>query len=280
MLFGKRGLLNMPDSQPIKVLFFGDIVGKPGRKAITKIVPQLKEEFQADLVIANAENLAHGLGVTEKTLNECSKAGIDLFTSGNHIWKKSEVYKLFEDPEIPLIRPANYSDDSPGRGQKNLLVGEKTVLVINLNGQVFIEDEFSCPFHKIDQILDEYKKTELAGIIIDFHAEATSEKVAFGWYLDGRVSAVLGTHTHVATADEKILPQGTAYITDAGMVGLKESVIGIDKDIVMHNFLNDESKAHDIPTAGLCIVNAVLIKINPKNKQAIDISRINREINV
>jgi len=270
----------MPDNQPIKILFFGDIVGKPGRKAITKIVPQLKEEFQPDLTIANAENLAHGLGVTKKTLNECSKAGVDLFTSGNHIWEKPEVYKLFEDPEIPLIRPANYSDDSPGRGQKTLLVGEKTVLVINLNGQVFIEDKFSCPFRKIDQILKEYKNTELAGIIIDFHAEATSEKVAFGWYLDGRVSAVLGTHTHVPTADEKILPQGTAYLTDVGMVGLKESIIGIDKDIVIHNFLDEESKAHDIPTTGLCTVNAVLIKINLANKQALDIIRINREINV
>jgi len=270
----------MPDNQSIKVLFFGDIVGKPGRRAITRIVPQLKEEYKPDLIIANAENLAHGLGVTQKTLDECSRAGVDLFTSGNHIWEKPEVYKIFENIDAPLIRPANYSDDSPGRGQKTLLVGGKSVLVVNLNGQVFIEDKFSCPFHKIDQILDKYKNDKLASIIVDFHAEATSEKVAFGLYLDGRVSAVLGTHTHVATADGKILPKGTAYITDVGMVGLKESVIGIDKNIVIHNFTNpaDQSKAHDIPEKGLCIVNAVLVTFNPENKLATDITRIYKEI--
>lgn len=270
----------MPDNQSIKVLFFGDVVGKPGRKALVKTVPQLKEKFQPDLIIANAENLAHGLGVTQKTLDECSRAGVDLFTSGNHIWEKPEIYKIFENIDAPLIRPANYSDESPGQGQKTLLVGGKSVLVVNLNGQVFIEDKFSCPFHKIDQILDKHKNDELDGIIIDFHAEATSEKVAFGLYLDGRASAVFGTHTHVATADEKILPKGTAYITDTGMVGLKESVIGIDKDIVIHNFLDEKSKAHDIPAKGLCLVNAVLVTINPENQLATDITRIYREIDI
>lgn len=152
--------------------------------------------------------------------------------------------------------------------------------MVNLNGQVFIEEKFSSPFTAIDQILAQFQNANLAGIFVDLHAEATSEKVAFGWHADGRVSAVIGTHTHIPTADETILPKGTAYITDAGMVGLKESVIGVDKDIILNNFTNTKTTAHDIPEHGLCVINAVLVKIDPVTRHATDIRRIYREISI
>ncbi|MDP2684633.1 MAG: TIGR00282 family metallophosphoesterase [bacterium] len=269
----------MPDNN-LTVLFFGDIVGKPGRQAIVKLMPKLKKEYEPDLVLANAENLAHGTGVTEKTLSQMIEAGIDFFTSGNHIWSKPAIYELFNDPDIPLIRPANYSDDSPGKGYKILDVGDKKILVINIHGQVFINEELSSPFKKIDEVLAECKNEKLNGIIVDFHAEATSENVAFGWHCDGRVSAVLGTHTHIPTADDRILPDGTAYQTDIGMVGLRDSVIGINKDIILNNFIEEKTQAHDIDEHGICAVNATLLKINPSTKQAISIDRIYREIEV
>lgn len=269
----------MPDKN-ITILFFGDIVGKPGRNATAKIIPKLKKEFQPDLILANAENLAHGIGVTEKTLNQMIEAGVDFFTSGNHIWKKPAIYELFNNPDLPLIRPANYSDDSPGKGYKIIEVGDKRILVINIHGQVFINEELSSPFHKIDEILTDTKKEKIHGIIVDFHAEATSENVAFGWHCDGRVSAVLGTHTHVPTADNRILLKGTAYQTDIGMVGLRDSVIGVNKDIILNNFINEKTKAHDIDDHGICAVNATLLKIDPSTKKAISIDRIYHEIKV
>ena len=270
----------MPDNKLIKILFFGDIVGKPARKAIKKVLPELKKELNPDLVIANAENLAHGIGVTKKTLAECLDYGIDFFTSGNHIWGKPDIYEIFKDAQAPIIRPANYGHEMPGSGSRIVMVGTKQLLIINLHGQVFIEEEFMNPFHAIDQILEEYKQTELAGIIIDFHGEATSEKTAFGWHVDGRVSAMVGTHTHVPTADNGILTQGTAYITDIGMVGLKDSVIGIDKDIILDKFLDKQSRPHDIADSGECVVNAVMITIDSGTKKSTSIDRIHREVNI
>lgn len=270
----------MPTNKTLSILFFGDIVGKPGRRALTAILPDLKKKLQPDLTIANAENLAHGIGVTQKTLDECMHAGVELFTSGNHIWKKLAVEEIFKSKSAPLLRPANYPCDMPGTGHQIITVGEKKLLVINLNGNVFIEDEFTSPFHAIDAILKQHSNDDYAGVFIDFHAEATSEKVAFGWYADGRVSAILGTHTHVVTADETILPQGTAYQTDVGMVGLKESVIGIDKDIIIEKFLTEKSKAHDISEHGTCIINATLITIDPQTRKATSIKRIFNEVTV
>ena len=270
----------MPDNDSIRILFIGDIVGKPGRKALTAALPSIQQKHAPDVTIANAENIAHGLGVTQKTLDECRHAGIDFFTSGNHIWKKPNVLELFHDDEIPLIRPANYPEDAKGKGYKTVMVGEKKLLVINLNGQVFIEDKFSSPFTAIDKILKKEDISDYAGIIIDFHAEATSEKVAFGWYVDGRVSAVLGTHTHIQTADEKVLPKGTGYISDVGMTGLKESVIGIDKDIILNNFTQEKTIAHDIPDHGQCIINAVLVDIDASNQQTTSIERVYHEVEV
>ncbi|XOU94385.1 MAG: TIGR00282 family metallophosphoesterase [Candidatus Kerfeldbacteria bacterium] len=270
----------MPDNKEIKILFFGDIVGKPGRKAVTKIIPELKKELKPDLIIANVENLAHGIGITQKTIDQMLEAEIDFFTSGNHIWGKPAAYEILDNPDMPIIRPANYPDDSPGKGYKTILVGTKSFMIINMHGQVFIEDDLSNPFKKIDQILADVNVDELAGIFVDFHAEATSEKVAFGWHLDGRVSAVLGTHTHVTTADSKILPNGTAYQSDVGMNGLRDSIIGIDKDIILHNFTAPETKAHDISDTGLCAINATLITIDSTTRKSTNITRIYKEINV
>lgn len=264
----------------LKILFFGDIVGKPGRHAIAKILPKLKKELKPDLTIANAENLAHGIGVTKKTLDEGIKSGIDFYTSGNHIWKKEEIYEIFQDADIPLIRPANYPPNSPGHGQKVLNIGAKSILVINLNGRVFMEEQLDCPFRKLDDILKEYKNTDLSAILVDFHAEATSEKVAMGWYADGRVSAVIGTHTHIPTADASIFPQGTGYVTDVGMAGVKESVIGVDKDIIIQKFLTQRPSAHKIPDKNICVVNSVFLEINPNNKKTTKIKRIDQEVEI
>jgi len=208
-----------------KILFFGDIVGKIGRKAIKKVIGDYKKKYSPDFIIANAENLAHGTGATESTLNEMLEAGINFFTSGNHIWKKKEIISVFEEKRIPLIRPANYPEGAPGQGYQLVEVGTKKLLVVNLLGRVFMKEDMDCPFRKIDEILKKYSKENLSGIFVDFHAEVTSENVAFGFYVDGRVSAVVGTHTHIPTADNKILPQGTAYVTDVGMVGARDSVL-------------------------------------------------------
>lgn len=264
----------------IKILFFGDIVGRPGRRALANVLPKLKQELKPDLTIANAENLAHGIGVTKKTLQEGLNLGIDFYTSGNHIWKKTEIYEIFQDSELPIIRPANYPESSPGKGQKLLNIGTKSLLVVNLNGRVFMEEQLDCPFQKIDQILAEYKTTNLDAILVDFHAEATSEKVAFGWYVDGRVSAVLGTHTHIPTCDQTILPKGTAFVSDVGMVAAKESVIGVDKYIVIKRFLTQRPESFEIPESKLCVVNAVFLEIDTKTKKATKIQRIDQEVEI
>lgn len=264
----------------LTILFFGDIVGKPGRKALAAALPEIKKEFKPDYVIANAENIAHGTGITSKTLEECRLAGVDFFTSGNHAFKKPDVLNILADPQAPLIRPANFLDHDEGDGYRTVTIGNHPFLVVNLDGQVFIEEKFSSPFSAIDQILATHRNTNLAGILVDMHAEATSEKVALGWYLDGKVSAIVGTHTHIPTADETILPHGTAYITDVGMVGLKESVIGVDKDIILNNFTNTKTTAHDIPDHGPCVVNAVLVSIDPSTRRTTDIRRIHREITI
>ncbi len=269
----------MPSEKKLTILFYGDIVGKPGRRAVAAVLPDMRKELQPDLVIANAENLAHGVGVTRKTLEEMRVSGIDFFTSGNHIWSKPEVYDIFQDPSYPLLRPANYGPETPGRGYQLVPVGHEQVLVVNLHGQVFIEEELDNPFHALDAILDQVSEP-YAGVLVDFHAEATSEKSAFGWHADGRVSAVLGTHTHVPTADERILPRGTAFISDVGMCGLHNSVIGVNTDIILDKFLQKQSRAHDIADHGDCIVNAVLVTIDPQTKKATSITRHQKFITI
>lgn len=248
----------------MKVLFFGDIVGRPGREAIKKILPAWKKKYQPDLILANGENLAHGKGVTEKTLKEVLDSGIDLVTSGNHVWHQKEAIPLLEDKELPLLRPANWSFGVAGQGQKIITLRTKKILLINLIGRVFMHKQYDDPFRCIDYILDELDQ-EVDGIVIDWHAEATSEKQALGWYCDGRVSAVLGTHTHIPTADARILPQGTAYISDIGLVGVRDSILGLDKETALKGFLFQLPQKLEV-AQGPVEVNAVLVEIVSKNK--------------
>lgn len=265
----------------MKILFFGDVVGRIGRQAIKKILPELRAQYNPDVVIANVENIAHGTGITEKTLDELLKAGVDYCTAGDHTWDKSEADEALNKKNSPLIRPANISNSAlAGNGTKIIEVGTKKLLLVNLLGQVFIKTETTSPFTAIDQILNTVDPTTLAGIIVDLHAEATSEKVAFGWYVDGRVSAVLGTHTHIPTADAKILPRGTGYVTDVGMVGALDSVLGMTKEISISRFLGGETAAERIPESGSVSVGAILLDINPQTKETIDIKRLDSIIEV
>lgn len=264
----------------MKILLIGDVVGKPGRKAVAALLPEIKKEHGPDFIIANAENLAHGKGVTKQTFDELLASGVDFCTSGNHIWAKPEGHGIIAQKESPLIRPANFPSTVPGDGAKLVPVGTATILIINLMGRVFMKEHLDCPFKTLDATLEQYKKDKPAAIIVDFHAEATSEKNTFGLYADGRVSAVVGTHTHIPTADERILPRGTGYITDVGMVGLKNSSIGIEYQGMLHTFLHQMPGKFEIPDHGLVFFNAVLIDIDTKTGKARSIARIQRDIEI
>ena len=218
----------------MRVAFIGDIVGRPGRRIVAASLPGLKKEHGIEFTIANVENAAGGFGVTDRALRELTNAGVDFFTSGNHIWDKREGVTLLEDTSN-LIRPGNYPAPSPGRGYRTFHVQDKAVHVFNLQGRVFMPP-IDCPFRTIDRMLGDVDESSRIRIV-DIHGEATSEKIAMGWYLDGRVSLVLGTHTHVPTKDARILPGGTGYVTDVGMTGSNDGVIGVEKASVMERFL-------------------------------------------
>lgn len=264
----------------MNILFIGDIVGKPGRTAVKRLLPDLRAELHPDIVIANVENIAHGSGVTKSTLEEVRSAGVDAFTSGNHIWSKPEVLEIMADSSIPLIRPANFPGDAPGTGTRMLQVGTRSLLLVNLMGRVFLKEHLDDPFRALDRILTDSIAQKPDLILVDFHAEVTSEKAAFGFYADGRVCAVVGTHTHIGTADTRILPQGTAYVTDIGMTGPRESVLGVDKDVIIKNFLSQRPVRHEIPDTGTQILNAVLIEADPTTHHATKIQRIDRTVDI
>ncbi len=251
------------------VLAIGDIIGRPGRLAVQKIVPGLRKEYKIDLVIANAENVAGGIGTTPNMADELFAYGIDILTSGNHIWAHREIIPYLEG-ETPIMRPLNYPPGVPGKGY----VIKGNVAVINLIGRTFMSN-FDCPFRAMDALLAELGDKPLIKIV-DFHAEATSEKIALGRYLDNRVSAVLGTHTHVGTIDARILIGGTAYVTDIGMTGPKESVIGDNPDEVMQRFLTMIPKRLSV-AKGPVIFTAMLVKIDDKTGRAKSIERIYQE---
>ncbi len=252
------------------VLAIGDIIGRPGRRAVKELLPGLKQKYGIDLVIANAENTAGGLGLTEATADELFGAGVDVLTSGNHIWAQKEILPYLEG-EMPILRPLNYPPGVPGRGY---LASNQTV-VVNLIGRTFMSN-YDCPFRAMDKLLAELEPQPVV-IIVDFHAEATSEKMAMGRYLDGRVSAVLGTHTHVGTIDTQILRQGTAYVTDIGMTGPADSVIGDDTDAVIRRFLT--MMPHHLSVGkGKVIFNAILVGVDDKSGKATSIERISREV--
>lgn len=254
----------------MKILVIGDIVGRPGRQIIHELLHGLRRQYGIDLVIANGENAAGGFGLTVKTSRELLRNGVDILTSGNHIWAQKEIIPHLDDGDMPIIRPLNYPPGVPGRGY--LTVGD--VMVVNLLGRTFM-DSYDCPFRTMDALLANSQKKPPV-IIVDFHAEATSEKVAMGHYLDGRVSAVLGTHTHVGTIDTKILAGGTAYVTDIGMTGPTDSIIGNEPEDVMHRFLTKMPRPLAVGK-GQPVLNAVLVEIDAGSGKATDIERITRE---
>lgn len=252
------------------ILFFGDIVGKPGRQAVAKILPELKKQLKPDLVAANIENLAHGKGITLSTVRELLEAGVDFFTSGNHIYDKPEHKQVFEQYGERIIRPANFAPQFPGDGYKIITIKNQPVLIVNLLGQVFMEKqvdqgEVTSPFDKVNEILNEVGG--MAKIqILDFHADATSEKRGMGFWVDGRMSAVVGTHTHVQTADAQILPQGTGYVTDVGQTAAAQTVLGVTVESALKRF-----REHDLERKK----TALLI---PENAEQYEISYVIFEI--
>ncbi len=257
----------------MNILFIGDIFGEPGRRVIKDHLPGLKEEFQIDICIANGENVAHGKGITEKTASELFDSGIDVFTSGNHLWDRRESIEYLKI-EKRIVKPLNYPDGAIGFKSYIKEINNKKIAIVTLVGQAFMWSANS-PFTTLDEFLPELKK-ETDNILVDIHAEATAEKRALGYYFDGRVSAVIGTHTHIQTADEEILPSGTAYITDVGMTGPHDSVIGMDKNVVLKKLVTCMPQKFIVASEGLQI-NAVFIKLNDKDGKALKIQRIRRK---
>ncbi|MDD2497628.1 MAG: TIGR00282 family metallophosphoesterase [Desulfitobacteriaceae bacterium] len=240
----------------MRILFIGDIVGKPGRAIIERQLAVLQEEYNIDFTIANGENAAGGNGINRKVFQELSNYGIDVITMGNHVWDKKEIFDII-DTEKRLLRPANYPKGSPGVGWNIYSIGKETkIAVVNLAGRIYLPP-LDCPFQAADAILQQIKSVTSV-IIVDFHAEASSEKIAMGWYLDGRVSAVIGTHTHVQTGDDRLLKRGTAYITDVGMTGPRDSVLGVDKDLIIKKFTTQLPVRFEVASGDIQLNGVVL----------------------
>lgn len=260
----------------MRILFIGDIIGKPGRKAVRDLVPKLVERYLVDLVIANGENAAGGFGITQKIADELFSYGVNLITTGNHIWDKKEILDCL-DTDIGIIRPGNYPPGAPGNGSRIIETpGGERLTVINASGRVFM-DQVDCPFRYLDKAVEEAKEISPA-ILVDFHAEATSEKRAMGKYLDGRVSCIFGTHTHVQTADEHITSKGTAYLTDAGMTGATDSVIGMRADEPISKFLTGIPKRFETASKGIEL-QGVVAEIDYENGRCVFVERIKEDFN-
>jgi metallophosphoesterase (TIGR00282 family) len=260
----------------VRILFIGDIFGRPGRNIVKDRLPGMVQQFAADLIIANGENAAAGFGITPPLAEDLFDLGIDVLTTGNHIWDKREIVDYFESadgsPHSParrLLRPANYPSGMPGWGFYQGQKKDFSYAVINLQGRVFMASN-DDPFRVVDQLLKEIK-TKV--VLVDIHAEATSEKVSMGWYLDGRVTVVVGTHTHIPTADERVLPGGTAYITDVGMSGPYDSVIGVQKELVVGKFLNNMPVRFEAATGDVRLC-AVVVDCDPATGKARTIERV------
>lgn len=261
----------MQSSKTLSVLFIGDIVGKPGRQIVKVLLPRLKEEYKIEFVIANAENAAGGFGITENIAKEIFSYGVDLITTGNHVWDKKEVIAyIAKEPRV--LRPLNYPQGVPGTGSIVTKTGKDNLIgILNVSGRIFMS-LLDCPFKTVREEIRKIKQqTNL--IFIDFHAEATSEKMAFAYYFDGEVSAVIGTHTHVQTADEKILPKGTAYITDAGMTGPEDSIIGFKKEEIIEKFLDNMPRKFEVPSSP-AILSGVVVDVDTESGLAKSIKRL------
>ena len=254
----------------MRILFFGDIVGRPGRQAVASVLPRWRSAYAPDIVIANAENAAAGKGITASVAEELLGAGIDVLTLGNHTFSKKEVINLLEQ-DSRILRPANYPVGTPGYGYGIFQAGPVRLAVVNLLGRVFL-DALDDPFQGAKALIPLLRE-QTSCILIDMHAEATSEKAALAWMLDGQVSAVVGTHTHVVTADERVLPQGTAFITDVGMVGPRNSILGVESSLVIHRFLTHMPERFEV-AGGPVIINAVLITVEDTTGRAEAITRL------
>ena len=255
----------------MNVLMVGDIFGDSGRAALAKLLPRLRQQHAIDVAVVNIENAAGGFGVTPQIARTVLEGGgVDVLTSGNHIWDKKEIIPYIGKENL-LLRPANFPVGTPGSGYITVKAGPHRVAVLNLMGRVFM-NPIDCPFRKADEIVAELRR-ETPVVLVDMHAEATSEVMALGWYLDGRVSAVVGTHRHVQTSDERILPGGTAYITDLGMTGPVDSVIGVDKDIIIQRFLTQMPIRFE-PAKGPAALRGVVIVVDPETGRATSIQRL------
>lgn len=258
----------------VKILCIGDVVGVAGRTLVQKVVPNFKRQHEIDCVIINGENAAHdGRGITERNVRFFKHNGADVITTGNHVWAKKEIYSYFEKNN-DLIRPANFPTGVPGQGITFVTTAKgDTIAVINMQGRVFMRELLSCPFRAADSLIT-YAQNRTKTIIIDFHAETSAEKQAFGFYLDGRVSGIVGTHTHVQTADERILPGGTAFMTDLGMTGSLNSMIGMKKEQVIQNFLLSMPAKFEVETAAPLVLCGAIITVDAQTGKAVAIERV------
>lgn len=259
----------------MNILFIGDIVGRPGRKCLAECLPRLREQFAIDVVIANAENAAGGLGAIPRVIDELLKIGVAGMTMGNHTWRKREFVNTIDKYRC-VVRPANYPARVPGQGSAIIeLPDGRAVGLVNVLGRVFME-AFDCPFTRAEEEVERLRRS-VSVVLVDFHAEATSEKVALGWHLDGKCTAVVGTHTHIQTADERVLPKGTAYITDVGMTGPRDSVIGVEPARAIHKFLTGMPSEFRV-AKGPAILGAVLIEADDETGSAKSIRRVSATI--
>ncbi|MBU1061406.1 MAG: TIGR00282 family metallophosphoesterase [Candidatus Omnitrophica bacterium] len=260
----------------MKILLIGDIVGRPGREAVKIIVPELRKDRGVELVVGNVENIAGGSGLTPDTVDELLNSQMDVLTSGDHIWKKKDIYKRL-DSDQRILRPANYPEECPGRGATVIKSSSnKAVGVVNVLGRVFMNHINGCPFRAAEKEVKKISK-DTKIILVDVHAEATSEKIALGRFLDGSVSAIFGTHTHVQTADEKILPRGSAYITDLGMTGPQDSVIGRNIDTIIEHFITCMPARFDIAEKDIELQGAI-VDIDEDTGKAISIERVREKV--
>lgn len=254
----------------MNILMVGDVFGESGRAALSKLLPRIRQEHAIDLAVVNVENAAAGFGVTPQMARQFLDQGVDVMTSGNHIWDRREIVEFITRENL-LLRPANFPEGTPGVGHVSVKAGPHRVGVLNLMGRVFMTP-IDCPFRKADEVVPQLRR-ETPVILVDMHCEATSESQAMGWYLDGRVSAVVGTHRHVQTADERVLPGGTAYITDLGMTGPTEGVIGVDRQAIINRFLH-QMPARFEPAKGPAALHGVVIVVDPESGRASQIRRL------
>jgi metallophosphoesterase (TIGR00282 family) len=259
-----------------KIIFIGDIYGKLGRETIKKLLPKIKREHKPDLIIANAENVAHGSGITIATMEELFASGIDCLTMGDHTFDRSAEAKACLSSSQPIIRPANFPTDAPGNGLIILEKAGQHYAIINLLGRVNMPFQYDCPFKKSEELLKEIKlaNIKIAAIIVDMHAETTAEKICFGHFLDGQVSAIVGTHTHIPTADARVLPKGSAYITDAGMTGALDESLGLGLEGATKSLISQYKHQRTVPDKGRIQLNCVLLEIDESKAKTKSIKQL------